>query len=200
MAFSIFPSNLKGIGYPVIKRTRLNNIVQSAVSGIEVRIANWGAPLAEWDIPFSWLSAASGLADYQTLSNFYQSVFGQWGAFLYSDPTDNSATLASMGTGDGVTTTFQLTSASGFPIYDVNSIPGAPQIYLGGILQGSGYSIGATGLVTFSGAPGVGVTVAATFSYYYRVRFADDAQEFETFALQLWETKKISLRQLRAIG
>lgn len=196
MALPIFPV-LIGITYPIIKRRTFNTIVQAAVSGIEVRIEQYGAPLYEWDIPYDFLPTA----DYVTLTNFYESVYGQWASFLFSDPTDNTtAGIVTLGTGDGTTTAFQLLNANGQPIYNVNSLPGAPLIYLSGVLQGSGYTIGSTGLVTFSAAPAITVIVGANFSYYYQVRFADDNTEWENIAGPFWQAKKITLRQVRSAG
>ena len=37
---------------------------------------------------------------------FFLQMQGQYGTFLYTDPTDNAATNVTFATGDGVTTTF----------------------------------------------------------------------------------------------
>ena len=66
-------------------------------------------------------------------------------------------------------------------------------VYLNGVVQSpSSYSVDASnGILTFAAAPGSGVVVTADFSYYFRVRFADDAASFENFMYQLWRLKQI---------
>lgn len=103
------------------------------------------------------------------------------------------------GTGDGVTVAFQIGRqlGTGFdPIYDLNVSP-ALKVYIGSVLTAA-YTINATGLITFSAAPGGGAVLTADFGYYWRVRFADDTLDFEQFVQTLWELKKVSLIQVRA--
>lgn len=49
------------------------------------------------------------------------------------------------------------------------------------------------GVVTFSSAPAAGVAVTADFSYYYRLRFKQDINEFEQFMNNLWALKTLEL-------
>ncbi len=42
-----------------------------------------------------------------------------------------------------------------------------------------------------------GTVVAVDMSYYFYVRFGDDSVDFENFARQLWELKKVTLHSLR---
>ena len=214
----IFPT-LLGISYPVRKRTNFNNIVQQATSGIEVRIANWTYGLYEWTLPFDWLSSVAAQNDFQTLESFYEQVYASWAMFLYDDPTDDFTTAASAlksvngtltpGIGDGTTTTFQAArqNPNGYggtglvtvPIYNLKASP-TPLVYLNGTLQVSGYTIGSSGLITFGSAPAGGVVVTATFGYYWPVRFLEMNTEWENLAYQLWNTKQLSLRQVRVSG
>jgi uncharacterized protein (TIGR02217 family) len=71
-------------------------------------------------------------------------------------------------------------------------------IYFNGVLQPSGtYSIdGNTGLVSFTTPPPAGQAITAAFTYYFRVRFADDTAEFENFMYQLWQSKQIKLQSV----
>lgn len=57
----------------------------------------------------------------------------------------------------------------------------------------TGWSQGSTGIVTFQGAPAVGVTISADFTYYFRLRFKNDLQEFNNFVHNLWEAKQMRL-------
>ena len=204
----IFPK-LKGETVPVVRRPVFSTIVQESSAGVEVRIGEYLYPRWEWEIPFSWLSQEAAVSDFQTLAGFYVAAFGQFSAFLLDDPLDNSTTLpdavaatpAIIGTGDGTTTTFQIgrtLNGNYEPVYDINSTVTAPKIYLNTTLQSSGYAISATGLITFSSAPGAGVLVKADFFYYWRVRFAEDSTDFANFAGKLWENQKITLKQVKA--
>ena len=71
-------------------------------------------------------------------------------------------------------------------------------IYFNGVLQSaSGYTVDATsGLVTFTTAPPASQAITADFSYYFRVRFADDTAEFENFMYQLWSLKQVKLQSV----
>jgi hypothetical protein len=108
------------------------------------------------------------------------------------------------GVGDGTTTTFQLARSNdsnvvSVPIYNLQASP-TPLIYLNGMLQVSGYTIGSSGLITFGSAPAGGVVVTATFGYYWPVRFLELNTEWENFASLLWASRKLSLRQVRVSG
>jgi uncharacterized protein (TIGR02217 family) len=69
-------------------------------------------------------------------------------------------------------------------------------IYFDGVHQSAaGYSVDPnTGIVTFAAPPPSGQAITADFTYYFRVRFADDTAEFENFMLQLWRLKQIKLQ------
>ncbi len=57
----------------------------------------------------------------------------------------------------------------------------------------TGWSIGATGIVTFNGAPAVSAALTWTGSYYFQCRFSKGAAEFDQFMSQLFKTKSVSL-------
>ena len=50
--------------------------------------------------------------------------------------------------------------------------------------------------MTFTAPPPAGQVVTADFTYRFRVRFADDAAEFENFMYQLWQLKQIKLQSV----
>jgi uncharacterized protein (TIGR02217 family) len=134
----------------------------------------------------------------RTLAGFFLQQQGAFQPFLFDDPTDDSVTGQVLGTGDGATTAFQLVrTMSGFaePITAPNTVSA---VYLNGLRQiPSSYGVDAnTGLVTFTAAPAAGQVVAADFTYWFRVRFAEDAAEFENFMLQLWQMKQVKLQSV----
>jgi hypothetical protein len=135
---------LTGEGWPVKRSLKFSTIVNTAVSGQNVRVPNFPFPLPEYEVPFNMLNPG----DLQTLWGFVQARLGPWDSFLYWDPTDcytvanainagrvvtshqnlipgvNGATPA----GDGTTKQFQLYRTLGGtvqPVFDVNGL-GAP--------------------------------------------------------------------------
>jgi len=133
----------------------------------------------------------------QQLAGFFLQRSGSFDTWLYTDPDDNTVALQGFGVGDGTTTQFQLVrSFGGFtePIYDIN---GTPSIYKAGVLQGSDYSINATGLVTFTVAPTGGQALTWTGSYYFRCRFLKDQLEFNQFMKQFWELRTMEFKTVK---
>jgi hypothetical protein len=66
--------------------------------------------------------------------------------------------------------------------------------YLDGTAQPtSAYSLGPTGLLTFTAPPANGQRIEWTGDFYTRVRFARDGLEFEEFYYQFWQAKKVEL-------
>jgi uncharacterized protein (TIGR02217 family) len=185
---AVFPT-LPGLTYDIQRVPTWKTKVQQSVSGREVRGAFMSAPLYSFTLTFEFLRS-NALAELQTLVAFFNARQGSYDSFLYSDPVDNNVTQQSLGTGTGTQTTFQLLRSFGVniePVCNVNTITG---VYLNGVST-SAYSISATGLITFTTAPGAGVAVTWTGSYYYRCRFTQDTAEFENFMQDLWSLKKI---------
>lgn len=195
----IFPQN--NIGYPVIRRPYFSTIVNTASSGLEVRIGNQLYPLSEWDMLFEWLKADQLNLTFQTLYGFFVKNYGKFGTFLYDDKTDNTTSLdplnptPSIIIADGVTEKYQIGrcwppgGSDGFePLYDLNGTP---------TVTPTPASISANGLMSFGGALPVGTQINMDFKYYWRVRFADDDLEFSNFGKYYWELKKLTLRQVR---
>jgi len=227
MSNLMFPQ-LSGIGWPVNRRPYVSTTVNKTAGGQEIRIPNWPYPLETFDLPINYLhdsvvQSPGFAADFEELYGFFVARLGPWDSFLYQDPTDNyTVTLAQyeglspttgqnvIATGDGTTKSFQLFRTIGGalqPIYDINGITAtlapplsAPycNVYLNGVLQGSGFSVSNTGLLTFTSAPGNSVHVAADFSYFKRCVFADDSIDFTRNYQHIWKVKKLSIRQVWA--
>jgi uncharacterized protein (TIGR02217 family) len=198
MSQAIFP-NLPGLTWNVIKAPLWSTKVQQSVGGKEVRAQFFSRPIYTWTLVYELLRQGSAFLEFQTLIGFFNARQGKFDSFLFTDPVDNSVITQNFGTGDGVTTAFQLVrdyGAAGFTgrenVYDLN---GAASIYVAGVLKTltTDYSISATGVVTFVGAPAAAAALTWTGSYYWRVRFDLDQAEFNNFLSQLWEAKKITL-------
>jgi uncharacterized protein (TIGR02217 family) len=199
MSNAIFPA-LPGLGWNV-KRTEVwKTRVQEAISGKEVRIADWSFPRHQWELTFDFLRSAPSFTEWQSLIGFFDLRQGAFDSFLYADADDNAITDQPIGTGDGMTTTFQLVRALGGysePIIAPNIVT---NIKVAGVVQGGGtYSVNAaTGLVTFTAAPAGGASITASFSYYFRCRFSGDSIDFEKFMSQLWSAKSIKFLSLKS--
>jgi hypothetical protein len=58
---------------------------------------------------------------------------------------------------------------------------------------GTDYTISASGVITFTAAPAAAAVLTWTGSYYWRVRFKQDATEFSQFMQKLWEARTVEL-------
>lgn len=190
MSNLVFPT-LPGLAWNVARSPQWATRIQKAVSGKEFRSAWMSAPLYTFRLQYEVLREASAYQELQQLVAFYNNVRGSFDSFLYRDPNDNSVTAHSFGTGNGVQTAFQLVRSYGGNLEAVGQLNGAPSIYINGVLQATGYTISATGLVTFSVAPINAAALTWTGNYYYRCRFLQDAMELNEFMNSLWEAKKV---------
>jgi uncharacterized protein (TIGR02217 family) len=204
MSNLIYPK-LRGETWPIVKRPVFSTVVQTAATGRETRIANYPFARWEYEIPYSFLDAATGFEEFQQLVGFYCLHNGQAESFLFHDETDCLATGQAIGTGNGAKTQFQMQRTLGGstqPVYGINGIDAsypagnAPPIKVfvnGG--EVAGWTLTNGGLLTFGGAPSGAIT--ANFGYFWRVRFQDEKLEFENFAQNLWEARKVALITVR---
>ena len=96
-----------------------------------------------------------------------------------------------------------------YELAGVNSNPGtAPIIYMGGtpMVAGSDYTIQGPGVTSGTNSyPGMVAVISATitgaitadFSWYYRVQFEQNRQEFNLFSYLLWEAQQVQLKVTR---
>ena len=113
---------LAGQGWSVHKRPTFSTRVASHVSGREVRRSLYAGTLYEYEVTFDGLALerrssarwqASARASLQTLLGFYLTCQGQFGTFLYTDPSDNTVKGQAIATGDGATTAFTMVRSIG---------------------------------------------------------------------------------------
>ncbi len=207
---AIFPT-LPGLSWSVVKQPRFATRVQRAVSGRELRALDQPNPLWSWTLSYSLLrdkwdarggGPGAGYDELRTLMGFFLQQQGAFQPFLFDDPTDDAVSDQYLGTGDGSTTVFQLVrtmgtalSGGGFaePIAAPNAIG---DIYFNGVRQNpANYAVDAgTGLVAFTAPPPAGQAVSADFTYYFRVRFADDSADFDNFMVRLWSLRQVRLQ------
>jgi hypothetical protein len=197
-----FPA-LAGQGWSVHKKPRFATLVASHVSGREVRDALYENPIWEFELTFDGLDSSSGAYpglganSLQSLMGLFLECQGQYGTFLYTDPTDNSVTAGALATGDGATTTFTISRYLGTFFEPVGWVTAISNIYLNGVNQASGWSLTTPTSLVFGTPPGSGVAITATFSYAFQCRFAADDQDFENFMQSLWRAETVKFRSVR---
>jgi uncharacterized protein (TIGR02217 family) len=205
----LYPPNLPGLAFNVVRRPKGSTDVQPHVSGREVRLGYWTYPLYEWDLTYSVLRDFKPCPNYPILSElkllegFYLNKQGSLIPFFFSDPDDNFVAGQGLGIGDDVTRSFLLVRTWGDPSY-VTTGGGLPaaivtepigtvdtvgaKFYLNGLQQTLGVDYSFTGggaavtYVTFTTAPPSGVVVSADYLYGFYVRFKDDSLDFEKFS------------------
>jgi uncharacterized protein (TIGR02217 family) len=204
---AIFPS-LPGLGWSVVKSPRFATRIQRAVNGRELRALDQPNPIWSWTLTYPLLRDRSdartplgpgiGYDELRTLAGFFLQQQGALQPFLFDDPTDNAVTAQPLGAGDSSRAVFQLLRTMGSFAEPVTAPNAVSAIYFDGILQpAADYTVdAATGLVTFAAPPPAGRIVTADFTYFFRVRFADDTAEFENFMLQLWQARQIKLQSV----
>jgi uncharacterized protein (TIGR02217 family) len=166
------------------------SVVELPDSGHEKRLARWSRPRYGFDVSYG-IRKQQHLYDVRA---FYNARLGVANGFLYKDPSDYATTATGditassvttnadvlIGTGDGVTTTFQLlkryTSGPHTTIRPIRkTVAGSYKVSVDGVDQGSegsGWSVNeTTGVLTFDVAPTSGHEVKAGFEFYVPVRF-----------------------------
>jgi hypothetical protein len=131
-----FPT-LPGQSWSVHKRPTFSTRVASHVSGREVRSSLYADTLYEFEVSYAGLDSAGvftgvSAVSLQTLMGFYLSCQGQFGTFLYTDPTDNAVMSQTIALGDGATTSFIFQRSIGGYSEPVSWVGAASAVYLNG--------------------------------------------------------------------
>lgn len=215
MSTAVFPA-LAGLGWGVTRAPLWKTRQQEAISGKRTRIADWSFPRWQWGLTYDFLRQAGanqqaatfqGLtyAEFASLAGFFNQRQGMFDTFLYQDADDNaSPTDQLLGTGDSATLAFQLVRPfGGFiePIYAPNVVA---NVKVNGVVKnpGTDYTVSswgsaAPGVVTFTVAPGAGLSVTATFSFYFPCTFTEDRLDFEKFMVALYQAKKVVFESVK---
>jgi hypothetical protein len=135
----MFPT-LAGQGWSVHKKPVFATLVAAHVSGREVRDALYLNPVWSFELTFDGLDGAPsseyaglGAQSLQTLLGFFLQAQGQFGSFLFNDPTDNAASNQAIGVGDGATMGFTLVRSLGGFTEPVGWATSVASIYLNGV-------------------------------------------------------------------
>ncbi len=196
-----FPS-LAGQGWSVHKRPTFSTQVAGHVSGREVRSPLYAYTLYEFELTFDGVSSGAsypglGNQSLQALMGLYLQSEGQYGTFLYTDPTDNAVTGQLLGSGNGAATAFTFQRTLGGFVEPVSWVSSVANVYQNGVVQTSGWSLSQPNTLSFSSAPGSGVVITADFSYCFVCRFLDDQEDFENFMAGLWKVNSLKFRSVK---
>jgi uncharacterized protein (TIGR02217 family) len=211
-----FPS-LSGLGWSVHKKPVFSTIVASHVSGREVRDALYQNPIWQFEATFDGMDSSAtgaypglGSQSLQSLMGFFLLNQGQYGTFLYTDPTDNSVTNgavinpnasgANIDNGDGSTTTFTLVRyMSTFP-EPVGWVTALSSVTVGGssVPSNDWQLITPNSLVFINGyVPANGAAISASFTFAFQCRFDSDDIDFEQFMQNLWKADSVKFKSVR---
>lgn len=160
-------------------------------SGHEQRNSNWSQARARYNVAHG----VKTQAQLDTLIAFFRARKGRAEGFRFKDWTDFSASAQLLGTGDDVTTVFQLrrtyTSGGATEYRPITKpVAGSVVLYLGGVVQNAeSYSVNLiNGEVTFDVAPAAGVSVSADFEFDVPARFDTDrlSASLDAYGVHSW--------------
>ena len=192
-----FPTD---IGYGSAGGPEYSTDVVITQSGYEQRNANWSEARAKYNVAYG----VKTQTQLNSLIAFFRARKGKADGFRFKDWVDYQVTGQVIGVGNTVLTTFQLvktyTSGTTSEIRIISKpVAGTLNIYFNGTLQSSSlYSLNTvTGLVTFTSAPGSGVSITADFQFDVPVRFDTDrlAATLDTYGSYSWH--EIPLVEIR---
>ncbi len=186
---------LPGQSVAVTKSPKWSTQVVRTASGRERRTAYWPSPLWQFELSYGVVRHRPSTDELARLWEVFNVLQGQYGTFLFVDPTDCQASGAAFGTGDGSTKTFQLQrqlNSFSEPVYAVY----APTVLENGSPAG-GYTLEPNGQIVFAAAPASGVALTWSGYFYFGCRFLDDELSFEQIVAQLWSGKSLKFTSLR---
>ena len=200
-----FPDNIsRGARGGPERRTQ----VVELASGDEERNASWANSRRRYDVAYG-IRRADDLA---TVVAFFEARNARLFGFRYKDWADYKSSLPSLaisptdqqiGTGNGSLKTFQLSKrytsgAQSWTRTIAKPVAGTIMIALGLVEQMSGWALDvATGIVTFTAAPSIGVIIRAGFEFDVPVRFDTDMLDVTLDIERLGSITSIPLLEIR---
>jgi len=187
-----------------------STVIQESISGQEQRVRVWAKCRARYDIAYSVLHSDDPVGNYQAILALFYAHNGRLRPFRFKDWGDYQAADTNFGTGDGADTTFQLGKTYDPSLILLNT-PGTftytreiyllattPVIKVNNVTQTvtTDYTIGATGLVTFTSPPTNGHALTWTGEFDIPVRFDVDYLPVNLNVNSIAEIGSIPLREV----
>jgi uncharacterized protein (TIGR02217 family) len=196
-----FPDRLAygATGGPGFKTT-----IGESRSGVESRNIDWSAARAQYAIDLSLITDRTRLLE---LISFFNNAKGRGHSFRFKDHRDyfsgsgETSSAEAIGTGDGVSTAFQLKktysiTGSSYVRNITKPVQGTLQVFKAGVLQTetTHYTVDySTGIVTFLAAPSGGQAITAIYEFDVPVRFDQDDLGITIEAHNVFASGSISL-------
>ena len=195
MAYAVFPA-LAGLKMEITKAPRFSTAVRKSSSGRSVSLAYWRYPPWEFSLQFEFLRAGGNPdTEFEDLVAFFLARQDRFEPFLLLDDDDNAVADQQFGTGDGTTQVFQLVRSWGGFTEPIFGVVGSPTVKVGGAV--TAVTVLDDGKVSFGTAPANGAALTWSGQFYFRVRFKDDALDFERFLANLWRTRSVGLEGVK---
>lgn len=171
--------------------------VVSLASGREERNSRWAHSRRRYNAGYGVKSRA----DMAAVLAFFEERRGRFHSFLWRDALDHVATDQAIGTGDGVTVSFQLTKRYGAS-FDPYLRPITKPVAETVVIKVDGVIVDhvtdpLTGIVTLDVPPAEGAAVTASFVFDVPVRFDVDRLDIELSAFDAAEAPSIPLIEVR---
>jgi uncharacterized protein (TIGR02217 family) len=193
----VFPF-LRGAGYKQ-KSWEWSTTDLVSKSGRRFKKRNYSYPTTKFSIGYNsgnGLSQRATRKDLDRLVAFFNARGGQLGDFYYFDAADNLVAGQTLGTGNGVTTQFQLVRSKRTWTEPVFALNGVPEVTVNGIVV-TNYTIAAPGVIKFTDAPADGDVVAWSGSFLYWCEFTQDELTAQQLTALLWESDGLSFQTIR---
>ncbi|HEY1710296.1 MAG TPA: DUF2460 domain-containing protein [Rhizomicrobium sp.] len=190
----IFPL-LPGEGFPK-KGPAWSTTSLISKSGRRFGRQNWSYPTWRFNVSYATLSQAPSRRDQDRLFAFFNRRAGGFGSFSYFDPTDYLVAGQPLGTGDGVTTAFQLIRSFQTWSEPVFALNGPPAVTIGGVPVAN-FEIAAPGVIVFSTPPGAGETVAWSGQFLFLCHFTQDELDTQQLNDHLFSNDGLSFETLK---
>jgi len=216
MTLAVFPSNVRGLAYPVDKTPEFNTVSQKAPNLAETTIAQTYNPVWNWELTYEFvfddpdnLLSGETYPDYRLLQGFLLKQGGKAFPFLYSDPTDNTVGPALIAGAPNPQAELQLVNDGAGNYYspiqrnfggqfyeDITDLDGSIAVYANGVLKTpvTDYTIVGPGLaLPGSSYMGLAIKWVAMPTGPITAQFAfffrvrtEDKQGFSQFLSKFW--------------
>ena len=164
-------------------------LISESESGKEQRYQKWIKPRRNFRIKLS----ARQPVETNQIWRFYTRHKGSFDSFLFENQNENPVTAETIGSGDGIKSSFYFGGSVDIGTGDCVIVPNSETLVrsiggTGDYLPYSTYTLNDdNGRITTSPAlPSGDVLKASRYEFYYRVRFKEDSLSREAFAADLW--------------
>jgi hypothetical protein len=218
MSNAIFPNTLKGLSWDVEISDEFDTIVYPAPNAYDTRLAKLQDPLLRFKLSYEVLrDNRGGIDELNTIRAFFRARQGGFDSFLLylpdltQNPLDGSVTDQALTVDGNKYAPFVHTKGGNKEtIYEIKTLTNVKDN--GVTVAGGNYTtLGPSPTTVYGGTSYAGkvlkfavaytptLPVTSTFSYYYRVRFAKDAADYNAFMFQLYEMKELELVTARTL-